>query len=287
VEGNPPATQQAERELIGTMAVTQDGIPISCDLLVDFMLSPGHAREPRRGNFANLPPYEYFRDSVERAVYLHTYSEMEDIPWTEIPLMLVVDLWREQIKERRLDDLIGKGRIPADELRKLERTLLQRLTEATAQLSQGNGTSIEVECLEFQLLKDRGIRILDVRLPRVFLPTNIRKERLRAWQEEWAGEIQLSLRKAEQDIRRTRQRAVIDTSKLLAGTITRELQQQLDEGLQIDWTEALAYLLQGTIQASQNQDLFRDELQLSMALRRIRDQILDADSGSSREIGPS
>jgi hypothetical protein len=209
------------------------------------------------------------------------------VPWTEIPLLLLVDLWRELIKECRLDDLIGRGRIPADELRKLERKLFQRLSESTTQADQGSSRPGEVGNLEFQLLKDRGIRVLDVSLPKIFLPTNIQEERLRAWREEWAGEIQVSLASAEQEIRRTKQRVAANTCQLLADSLTGELQQRLAEGAQIDWTETLTYLLQGAITISQNQDLIRDELQLATALRRIQEQLAMRESGSNPEVGAS
>lgn len=288
IEGDSPARiEDSERELIGTMAITQDGIPLSSDLTIEFMLNPGHANEPRKGHFANLPPYEYYRDSVERAVYLHTYTELEDFPWTEIPLMLLIDLWREHIKDRRLDDLIGRGRIPADELRKLERSLFKRLTEPTMHTKQGDGNAIEEQSLEFHLLKDRGIRVLDVKISKIFLPSNIREERLRVWREEWAGEIQASLANSEQEIRRTKQRAVINTSKMFAEKITNDLQGRLEEEAQIDWTETLAYLLRGTIKVSQDQRIIQDELQLAQALRRIQEQIAGSEPGSSHEVGTS
>lgn len=152
---------------------------------------------------------------------------------------------------------------------------------------QGDGNAIEEQSLEFHLLKDRGIRVLDVKISKIFLPSNIREERLRVWREEWAGEIQASLANSEQEIRRTKQRAVINTSKMFAEKITNDLQGRLEEEAQIDWTETLAYLLRGTIKVSQDQRIIQDELQLAQALRRIQEQIAGSEPGSSHEVGTS
>ena len=116
------------------MALTRDGIPISADLSVTFMLDPGHNLPPREGRSAQLPPYEVNLQAAERAAYGHAYGDTdhEDLPWTELPLRLVIDLWREEVKRHRLDELLDDSSGTPTPVHRLQESLQARLAPAAA-----------------------------------------------------------------------------------------------------------------------------------------------------------
>lgn len=223
----PPVGAPAEDQAVHSMAVTRDGIRVSANLNVKFMLDPGHGAEPREGRHPNLPPYEYNQNAVERAVYSHTHGDPGDAPWTELPLRLVVDLWREQIKAFHLNDLIGIDRPPGAVLQEIARAIKERLTSSTVEIRQDDGKVIREASHEYDVLKNRGIRILSVGVSDLTLPEGIRKEQLRTWREAWAGDVQEALADAELEVQRAKHLGLIETSALLTSELTSSLRQEL------------------------------------------------------------
>ncbi len=170
------------------MALTRDGIPISADLSVTFMLDPGHSLPPREGRSAQLPPYEVNLQAAERAAYGHAYGDgdHEDLPWTELPLRLAVDLWREEVKRHRLDELLddSTGHSFAGPLSSgppavaaWRRSPPTRQTVPPRRSRPGNNRSWQ----------PRGIRVLSVSLGNLYLPERVQEQRMERWRDAWSS----------------------------------------------------------------------------------------------------
>jgi regulator of protease activity HflC (stomatin/prohibitin superfamily) len=169
------------------MALTRDGIPISADLSVTFMLDPGHNLPPREGRSAQLPPYEVNLQAAERAAYGHAYGDgdHEDLPWAELPIRLVVDLWREEVKRHRLDELLDDSSGSPSPVQRLQDSLQARL--ATTASSTSDRSPAPQPAREQQILTARGIRILSVGVGNLYLPERVQEQRMERWRDAWSS----------------------------------------------------------------------------------------------------
>jgi hypothetical protein len=171
------------------LALTRDGIPIAADLSVTFMLDPGHTLPPREGRSAQLPPYEVNLQAAERAAYGHAYGdgEHEDLPWTELPLRLVIDLWREEVKRHRLDELLDDRSGVPSPVHRLQDNLQGRLVASAAAPAERPVAPPPTK--EQQVLAARGIRVLSVSLGNLYLPERAQEQRMERWRDAWASSL--------------------------------------------------------------------------------------------------
>ncbi len=181
----------------GSLALTEDGIPISADLAIWFMLDPGHTSTPRLGQFSNLPPFEFNPRSAERAVFGHAYRESADAPWSELPTLILVDLWREEVKQWRLESLLGEDDGASNSLDSICENLHKRLVNT--------GDTASPAGRELELLKARGIRVLDVRVSGLQVPQAVQLEHLRRWRERWSSNVEDNLSEGRQHAGHARQ----------------------------------------------------------------------------------
>ncbi len=224
--GAPPSTgEPADLAEIGARAVTRDGVPISSTLEVTFMLS---RRIPLgRGATTDTPPYDIAEGAIQRAVYSRVIQDTKDIPWTDLPLRMVVDLWREQVKERSLNDLVASENSETSALEQIEAAILTQLSRRDTQPSGQDGRQTPLPSSGSKLLEDRGIRVLQVRIPEIYLPEEMQQERLQAWYESWAGPVQRELAEAESGEREVRRRGRAEAAASMARALTRKLSQGL------------------------------------------------------------
>jgi len=165
------------------MALTGDGVPIAADLSVTFMLDPGHTLPPREGRSAQLPPYEVNLQAAERAAYGHAYGDgaHEDLPWAELPLRLAIDLFREEIKRHRLDELLDDRSTDPSPVRRLQDALQVRMVPTPGVPSERGAAQPPTK--EQQVLAARGIRVLSVSLGNLLLPERVQEGRMQRWRE--------------------------------------------------------------------------------------------------------
>ena len=230
---------QAER----TQAITRDGIQVGADVSVEFMLDPGHEAEPREGRNPEKPPYEFHRQAVERAVYGHVFSEFEDIPWSELPLRMALDLWREEVKSWNLDDLLERG----GDQSPLQRMQLAILTKMrTSDEIDGSENSVQTS-REASILQSRGIRVLDVRLRNLQVPPEIQAERQLQWRERWSGSVQESLREASEQIDQHRRMGEHEANGYISEKLNHTLSEALNRGQNPSRRETLNLILADAI----------------------------------------
>jgi regulator of protease activity HflC (stomatin/prohibitin superfamily) len=268
LRAEPPATgTAADERQISALATTRDGVPVTATLQVTFMLE---RKSPlARGAISDPPPYPYSPQAIQQAVYGKVVHQAGDLPWSELPLRLAVDTWRELVKELSLNQLTAEERgQPATQ--RLEQQILARLTQSGRSESPAS-----------RLLEERGIRLLAVRLEQVHLPAEIRQERLQEWFERWAGPVQRELSEAEGLEREARRRGQAEASAALARSLTHRLTQGLRWDEPLGARDSLLLVFEGALEHSGRDPRLAH---LSAGLREALDEIKSRDAGC-REAG--
>lgn len=271
----PDDENGGEGRLNRSRAITRDGIPVSAEIAVEFILDPGHEAEPREGRNPEKPPFEFHRESIERAVYGHVFSEFEDVPWAELPLRMVVDLWREEVKRWNLDDLLEHdGRRSA--LEQIQATILGKIL--TGSEPTGSGEGEQATDREAAILQSRGIRVLDVHLRNLRVPPEIQAERQLQWRERWSGAVQDALNDASEEVERYRRRGNQEANQLLLQKLTTSLSDLLEAGQRPTRRETLNVLLADAIRLLNDDDLNPEARALASRLQLIVDTLSSMDA---------
>ena len=240
-DGSAPVAK--EGKLNGSsLAITRDGIPVSADLSITFMIDPGHRREPREGRDPEKPPYEFHAPAVERAVFGHVYGDYEDVGWNDLPLMLMADVWREEIKRWSMNELladrIGEESIMAQITRKLQERLIPS-PESSREPPEEGSPEIEAE-----ILAARGVRPIELEIRNLRPPGDVQRERLLQWHEAWYGEIQAALQEAREDVERNRRLGENEAALELLRQIPGRLERTLEAGERPGRKQTLLLILQ-------------------------------------------
>ncbi|MGD2058720.1 MAG: hypothetical protein PVI04_08310 [Anaerolineales bacterium] len=255
-------------------AITRDGIPVSAELVVQFMLDPGHEAEPREGRNPEKPPFEFHRPSVEKAVYGHVFSEFDDVPWAELPLRVALDLWREEIKRWSLDDLLEHdGQQHA--LGQIRSSILSKLKPA----EDPTDADIEQDAhREAAIIRSRGIRILDVHLHSLRVPPEIQAERQLQWRERWSGAVQDELADATEQVERYRQQGLTEANRQLLDNITASLDELLAAGQHPARRDSLNLIIADTIRMLNQEDLHPESRTIASQLQDIIETLSSMDA---------
>lgn len=273
----PTTAADAEQHLGTSLAVTKDGIPVSAELSLSFILHPGGSLPPREGREAAQPPFDFYADAVGRAVYGHAFGAQVEIPWTRLPLLLAVDLWRDIVKSRDLMDLqVSPSEVSPLAIVKEE--ILTRLTHPTYLTSEPGGERARKASREFRLLHDRGIRVLGVEIADLHVPEDVRREHVLRWREAWSGAVHEVYREAEQkadENRRTgRQRALQES----AADLTASLRTRLARGEVPTRRDTLTGLLQDAEQLCRRPEMAPEGTALSAELAQVQGDVLNLDA---------
>ena len=213
------------QDLPETLALTEDGIPVSAELTIWFMLDPGHTSVPRQGQFPHLPPYEFNPRAAERAVFGHAYRDGADVPWTELPTLLLVDLWREEVKQWPLEALLGEGSTASDSLDAICENIHNRLVSGPDPAEKPPQPQREQE-----LLRACGIRVLEVRVDGLQVPQAVLVEHLRRWREHWSSGVDDSLTQGRQQALQLKMEGERRAFATLLDALTGSLREMLARG---------------------------------------------------------
>lgn len=169
-----------------SMAITRDGIQICINLKIRFKLDSN----PGEGNSA----FGYNPLSVEKAVIGQSIStdKPDDNPekvysWKKLPNNLVMDVFREYISKYTINELFPLSRSEKNPIRIIIDQLNSRLTQSHYQNydNYGNKTDEVILSKEFDLLKRRGIKFLDISVTNIRFPTEIEEELTNRWKTSW------------------------------------------------------------------------------------------------------
>jgi hypothetical protein len=273
LKGIPPKTGEADLAANPTLALTKEGIPIAADLSVTFMLDPGHTSTPREGRHPEIPPYEFNQQSVERAILGHAYDADSDMPWMELPIKLVVDLWRETAKEQALESLFlveGDTQSPLSNLRS---TIFNRLTSPLVTILEEDGAMHRENSREYHLLTARGIRVLDVELTNLYLPDEIQRERTQHWCNAWSSEAQSALAEVERLQDQSRTEGIQEAYGCLSEEISAGLRSSLRQEEIPGMRDTLVILLKDAARICSQTHLVADGKTLAQHIRAIADSV--------------
>jgi hypothetical protein len=226
----PPTGLPATADEVSAMALTLDGIPVSASLSVTFVLE---RRTPVDSNdIADTPPIIPSVGALQAAAYGKMVSDKQDWSWSEIPHRLMVELWRDEVKDRNLDEFLADH---SSVLAGIEAAILVRLTQ-------------ETDNSDLRLLKERGIRVLDVSISDLQIPSDIQAEQLQAWFDEWAGPIRKELDESVDLVREAGIRGEATASTLLIERLTHKMSQQLQLDRSLSQRDAIILILEDAAQ---------------------------------------
>jgi hypothetical protein len=252
---------------IETSGLTRDGVEVVPKISAVFRLD---SEKPSPGTHFGYDP-EAVRLAITReGIDIDTARHMR---WFELPALLAVDLWREYIRKFTIDQLFdpyfldnlgkqkdepldGNGRDWRDRgetaLELVRRMVQSRLTQEKVVELDGLGRSRDKEVLsrEFQILKDMGVRVIEVSISSLAFPEEIEDRLVQEWLSTW-------LQRARQErnrIERKRSYVIRDAKEeallTFSNTTAQVLYQVLDRGAsqRPDLQESLTRLLRGTHQ---------------------------------------
>jgi len=226
----PPTGMPATADEVSAMALTLDGIPVSASLSVTFVLE---RRTPvESSDIADAPPIVPSVGALQAAAYGKMVSGEQDWSWSEIPHRLMVELWRDEVKDRNLDEFLADH---SSVLAGIEAAILVRLTQ-------------ESDNSDLRLIKERGIRVLDVSISDLQIPSDIQAEQLQAWFDEWAGPIRKELDESVDLVREAGIRGEATASTLLIERLTHKMSQQLQLDRTISQRDAIILILEDAAQ---------------------------------------
>ena len=278
VPAREPTTAEAAEQQPGTsLAITSDGIPVSADLSVTFILHPAGGPDPTLGRDPNAPPFVFYPVAAGRAVYGHAYGTNEDVPWTRLPLLLALDLWREQLKMWDLPALLRADGEEPRPLVQIQRAILARLAWPSHESTGADGRRLRTPSREFRILNDRGIRALDVSITGLVLPDDVRAEKLLRWHESWSGSVGDATRDAERLALEKRRAGESMAQQALLEDLTAELRSRLSQGESPTRRDTLALLLNDALRLTDRREMMPEGTSLATHLARLRAEILALD----------
>ena len=274
VQGSTPVIgKDPTPESLSSMAITQDGIPVSADLSITFMIDPGHLLEPREGRTADAPPYEVNLEAIERAAYGHVFGEYEDVSWKDLPLLLFIDLWREEMKQWTLNALIDTDKTQTPPLERIASAIHAQIVPSMATTPPAQDEEDQNPSRELEILISRGIRVLDLKVIDLRLPPEIQNERNLQWRESWAGEVQEALREATDRLRKNRNLGEVEASNLLFHELTSTLRGQLEAGNRPGLTETLSMVLTDAVNLYGQSDMLPESSGMVHELDQIASRL--------------
>lgn len=204
------ARQERRKE---TSGLTRDGIEVVPAMMAVSRIDPAQLA----GERVTEHRFKYWEDSVRKAVKAtavnaHPDAGDEDrlIPWYKLPAYLAVDLWREYLRKFTLVELFA----PIDEekcadihrgktgLQVIQEMINSRLLKPqvialdangypqTTSDPGGNSAYVYQDSREYDILRQRGIRVVFAPLRSVNLPETVDQKITEKWFSSWKQRAQ-------------------------------------------------------------------------------------------------
>ncbi|GIV63810.1 MAG: hypothetical protein KatS3mg045_1149 [Bellilinea sp.] len=210
-DDQPARLEVQQRQRMETRALTRDNIELVPKIIVHFKIDA----QPGEGG----SQYGYRASSVEKAILRRNVDANlpEDTPdrlndWRWLPPRLAADVWKETLSRFRLDELFHSRTDQPTALQSIHTIIHQRLTQPLVDELDlfGKPTGQQVPSLEYQMLQERGIRVLKVEIRDLEMPEEVEKDLIKRWQTSWLNQAR-------------KEKEMIETQRQY---ITRESQEQ-------------------------------------------------------------
>ena len=171
-------------------ALTRDGIECSAHVSVSFGLNPNPSptdaargsAPPERGE-RSQPAYHFNRSSAFHAVYGVALGEKQALAWTELPLTVAVERFRDVLSEYKIDELFQPARPDSPQFAAFQSRVNSLVKEAP-------------------VLRERGLAVYGVGISGFTMPREVVNQRIQSWQARWQkATIQQEAAAASQAIR--------------------------------------------------------------------------------------
>lgn len=182
-------------------ALTRDGIEVTANVGVTFGLNPQDPNLPLPTyppGERNRPAYPFNPRSAFKAIYGQALGEKHPIPWTELPLSIATEAFRNTLVTYRLEQLFALTSLNRQPFAEFQSNVAQQVKDSP-------------------VLLERGIAVRSVKVTGFEVPAEVLNQRVRVWQTQWriaalenqaaaeSGALQTIWR-----IRRERQRLIVD-----------------------------------------------------------------------------
>ena len=255
LDDEPPESYEARQRIrYQTSGLTRDGVEVVPIISISFCLMV----EPGMGHTR----FGYNPASVWKAIAREGInpdepadSQLRLINWNELPGFLAADLWREYLRKFTLDQLFsytpmnnGKNgaarRTAFDTIIKMMR---ERMTEPeVADMNEtGEFEGPQKPSKEYEMLKERGLKILEVSVRSLRFPPSLEEQLVEQWKASWLQRAQAERRDVER-IHSLEPIAGQDQAiKHFGSVVGQNLSGGVDRSP--DLPETLELLLQGTL----------------------------------------
>jgi hypothetical protein len=194
-------------------ALTRDGIEVSANVSVTFGLS----YEPPPASQAddalldemkerNRPARLFDPDRAFRSVYGTALGEKQPVAWTELPVSVAVETFRNLLAEYTLDSLFQPTAPGAYPYGDFQARVTARVKEA-------------------QVLADRGLIIFTVGVGALKLPREVVNQRVRNWQARWQKAVIQNYAAGKEQAIQTQGRWQIEAQDNILETLKAKLEQ--------------------------------------------------------------
>jgi hypothetical protein len=188
---------------MAAQALTRDGIECSAHISVTFGLDPDperragpEAAHPTARAERNQPAYHFNRGSAFRAVYGVALGEKQSVDWTELPLIVAVERFRDALSEFKLDELFQPTRPDTFPFSTFQGRVVSLVKEAP-------------------VLRERGLVVYGVGIGNFTLPREVLNQRIRSWQARWQKATIQQEAAVETQSLRTESRWQIDAQQMI------------------------------------------------------------------------
>jgi hypothetical protein len=208
-------------------------------------------------------------------VYGHAHRAEDSGDWTELPLLVAVDIWRDEVKRWPLESLLASEGSHPTPLEQIQTGIESRLV-ASDDIPRSREAAEQMR--DQQVLRRRGIRILGVQIANLKVPEAVRQEHLRRWREEWGSAIEEGVLEARGRGQETRWEGEQAGQQALLELLVSATNTSLDHQRNLSRRDTLLSLLAAAEEALQSPESLAESGALVAHLHQMRDEI--------RQLGP-
>jgi hypothetical protein len=270
--------RQRQERRYETSGLTRDGVEVVPNVSVSFKLDclPG---EGKTG-------FGFDPQAVRKAIagfgiqpWAEPGSDQRIVSWHWLPGHVAVDLWREYLRKYTLDELFAYSQIqnpPQNSQRNTAFDIIGQMVRARMVSEEveelddtGHLTGKRVHSREFQILKERGIKIQSVSIRSLRFPAEVEKQLVEQWIGTWLQRAQEEVRQSERVQAEERNIGQTLGLKEYATASSQLLANLLADDFSAEAKQSLELLLQGTLK------LCIRELELNPRLTNQKESLVE------------